>query len=520
MDLTELRTAIRKGGWLIIFVVAVCTAAAIVVTKNTEPRYESEAQLFVAAQARDFSEQRAPSYAGLATSPNVTTPVIAELGLDDTSRELGKRISASAPPDTVLIDLTVSDSDAARAQRTGEAVARQLISLVGRLEPPNASGKPSVRLFVSSAANLPADPVSPNLWVNVAAGLLLGLLLGVLAAIARGRLDRTIMNVRDLPERLRDGVLAAIPIDAAASTAPAAGLGGTSPARAEALRRLRANVRFVDPDQPPRSIVVTSSLPGEGASTTALGLATAMAESGIDVVLVEADMRRPNLARLLGLSHNAGVAGCLAGTAEAGPLLQPCVAAQREGRLRVLVAGPATSTSSELLGSPRMPRLIEQLTALCDIVIIDAPPLLAVTDAALLGAVAEGVVLVVRMGYITHPELERSVALLTRAGAGVLGIVANAVTDAGAAQGRHAYPAHLDHAAMRASMAPAASPAPAAMLPPGRPPAAPTLVAPASPQAAAPDRHAQAFMRRPVPAVRVSADADMPPQPAAIRDTR
>ncbi len=479
MDADELRRAIRNSRGLILLVVFVCTAAAVAYTRFSEPRYESETQLFVAAQARDFSEQRAPSYAGLAVSPNIIAPVISELGLKDTPRELRDRISASTPPDTVLIDLTVSDSDPARAQRTGQAVARQLIELVTQLEKPNsASRKPAVRLVVSSPANLPSDPVSPDARINVPAGIVLGLLLGLLAAVARGRLDRRILDLDDLPPVLREGLLGAVPFDPSAGEAPAAGLRGTSPERAEALRRLRANVRFVDRARPPRSVVVTSTLPGEGASTTALGLARAMADAGTDVVLVEADLRRPHLAGLLGLSRNAGLSGYLAGSAPLEPLLQRCAGGRGDGALRVLVAGPSPPDPSELLSSRRMPALLEQLATSCDIVLIDAPPVLAVTDAAVLAAEAEGVLLVVRMGEVTVPELERALEILTGAGAGVLGLVANAVSGEEARDQRREYPAIPDPVAAR-------TPPPA--LPPAvaRPPIALRAAVSASRQAAA-----------------------------------
>jgi receptor protein-tyrosine kinase len=194
-------------------------------------------------------------------------------------------------------------------------------------------------------------------------------------------------------------------------------------------------LQFLNVDNPPRVIVVTSSVPGEGKSTLAVNLSTALAQSGSRVTLVEADLRRPRVTRYMGLVGGAGLTNVLAGTAELHEVTQPW----GDGKLSVLAAGPMPPNPSEMLGSAQMRSLLQSLRETQDYVIIDTPPLLPVTDAAVLSVLADGCVITTRFGKTRREQLTEAAATLSRIDAKLLGIVLNRVPQAAAVARGYGY---------------------------------------------------------------------------------
>ena len=192
---------------------------------------------------------------------------------------------------------------------------------------------------------------------------------------------------------------------------------------AEAYRQLRTNLQFVNVDDPPKVIMISSAVPSEGKTTVAVNLALILAEAGRSVTLVEGDLRRPRVTRYLGLVGGAGLTNILAGSAEVEDVLQ----AYGDGNLKVIAAGPTPPNPSELLASSHMARLVDQLRGGSDFVLVDAPPLLPVADASGLAAIVDGVVLSVRYGSTHKAQLRQTRATLDRVGARTLGIILNIV---------------------------------------------------------------------------------------------
>ncbi|HLN60790.1 MAG TPA: CpsD/CapB family tyrosine-protein kinase [Symbiobacteriaceae bacterium] len=192
---------------------------------------------------------------------------------------------------------------------------------------------------------------------------------------------------------------------------------------AEAFRVLRTNLQFLGLDEPLRSILLTSAAPGEGKSTTAANLGVAFAQAGTRVCLVDADLRRPMLAKLLGLENWAGLTTALIGQAP----LEECVKKTPVEGLWLLPSGPVPPNPAELLGSERMAALLERLKAEYDLVLIDSPPVLAVTDAAVLAPRTDGVVLVIRAGRTDRRAVQRARTALETVHARVLGTVLGGV---------------------------------------------------------------------------------------------
>jgi len=217
-------------------------------------------------------------------------------------------------------------------------------------------------------------------------------------------------------------VLAGVPYDTTAKTEPLlAGEAASSP-RAEALRQLRTNLQFVDVDRPVKTLVVTSAVPGEGKSSTACNLAVLFAETGQQVLLIDADLRRPRLADYFGLEGAVGLTTILAGRAKTEDVLQ------RWGTgLWVLPSGFLPPNPSELLGSQHMAELLEEFRATFDMVILDCPPLLPVTDGAVAAARADGALLLVRSGKTTSTQVTAAANALRSVDARLLGCVVNMV---------------------------------------------------------------------------------------------
>lgn len=432
MDLRAFAAALRARWWLPAVGLMVGSAIAIALSLVATPTYSARVQFFVsttdsqtsgeAFQGSMFSLDRVQSYARLITGEQLARRVVDDLRLDVSPGAVSGQISAEPMTDTVLIDVTVVDENPARAQQIAGAVGREFPSLVTELETPDGGGPSPIKVAVTDEPEIPTAPSSPNTTRNVLLGLAAGLLVGSTGAVVRAYLDR---SVKDLDEA------------AAATGVPAIGmilrdavlekrhvLDGSEPSRAaEDYRQLRTNLQFLSVDDPPRVLMVSSALPAEGKTTLIVNLAVALAEAGRTVTIVEADLRRPKVTRYLGLVGGAGLTNVLAGTAELEDV------AQRYGDrgITVVGAGPTPPNPGELLASSHMRAFVEKLRGQSDFVLVDAPPLLPVADAAGLAVAMDGVILSVRHGGTTTDQLIQAVALLHRVGARTLGFVLNMV---------------------------------------------------------------------------------------------
>jgi non-specific protein-tyrosine kinase len=258
--------------------------------------------------------------------------------------------------------------------------------------------------------------------LDLALGVLIGIVVGVAGAVLRETLDNTVKTPDDVQRATEHPAIGIIAFDPDAKTHPLIVTQHPHSRRAEAFRQLRTNLQFVDIDTELKSIVVTSSVPNEGKTTTVANLAITLAQTGSKVLLIEADLRRPRLAQYLGLDGSVGLTSVLVGATSA------LEATQRWGEsgLSVLASGPLPPNPSELLSSNAMRQLIKRLEARFDLILIDAPPLLPVTDAAVLSAVTSGALLIARHGSTKREQLARSAeALIDGVGARILGTVIN-----------------------------------------------------------------------------------------------
>jgi len=276
---------------------------------------------------------------------------------------------------------------------------------------------------VVELADAPALPVKPNVPLNLAFGLLFGLAVGVGLALVLDQLDDTIRGEEDVVRYADAPVLGAVPI----LEAPDAALVLTSRSlrgRAiDAYRGLRVNLGFVTPGAGGHTVLVTSPGPQEGKTTTALNLAIAAAQSGRRVVLVDSDLRRPSLHRLLSLNGLKGLSETLVGQAAASEVLQgiPDIS------LRVISSGARPPNPTDLLDSDEMRHLVAGLRKQADLIIFDSPPLLSAADGLVLASLSDAVLMVCIPGLSHRRALQRAKLLLGQIGHTVSGVVLNKV---------------------------------------------------------------------------------------------
>ncbi|UJP41135.1 polysaccharide biosynthesis tyrosine autokinase [Cellulomonas palmilytica] len=430
MEIGDYLTALRKRWWAVALLAVLGAGLGYVQASGATPLYRSTAKVWVSlAQGSDVTElvqgstytrNLVESYVQLTTVPLVLEPVIQDLGLTVTSRQLAAVVSAEAPMDSMIIEISATSRSATRAADIANAVAGQLATAVEQLTPTSAEGQATVQITLVGPATPAAAPFAPNTKLLVATGGAVGLGLGVLVALAWVRLDTRVRTTRDLP----DGrvVLGEVPHDRAVTRdGPGSVLDQPRSALAEGYRRVRANLDFLDSTEPVRGFVVTSTLPGEGKSTVSVSLALALADTGRRVLLIDADLRRPNIANVLGIESAVGLTTILARRAT----LEQVTQQWRLENLHVLPSGPVPPNPTQLIDSTAFADLLAHAQEAYDMVIVDTSPLLAVSDGAVLARRTSGAILVARARKVSRRELAESLDELDALGAACLGVVLN-----------------------------------------------------------------------------------------------
>jgi polysaccharide biosynthesis transport protein len=287
------------------------------------------------------------------------------------------------------------------------------------------------------AAREPRAPIGPQRGRNIVIALLLSLGVGVGLAFLLDYLDDTLKTVEDVDRHIHLPTLALIPAPREArrmlgrATAPEPGEttalalieDARSPA-AEAYRHLRTSLLLSSAGQPPKTILVTSSQPSEGKTTTAVNIATMLAQTGAEVLILDCDLRRPRVHTHFGVSNARGVTNFLSGDADAGEIIQDVGQAPN---LKVIPSGPIPPNAAELLGSDEMRKLLYALSEKFTHIVIDSPPAISFTDASILSTMVDGVMLVVHGGRSSRAVVRRAKQQLQDVGAHIFGVVLNNV---------------------------------------------------------------------------------------------
>lgn len=455
MNLQDIIKLLRTR-WIIVCVtVTVTLLGAIAYSLLTTPLYQASTRLFVstsasaslseAYQGNRYSQDRVASYAELLMGSTLAQRTIDKLGLDMSSEQLRANVSARTKPGTVLLNVDVLDKSPVQARDIANTMADEFVTMINELETPAGGASADSRVVVEQRASISDSPVVPKTSRNVVAGLVLGIVLGIALAIVRDMLDNTVKDRKSIESITGVGLVGSIPFDKERRNKPAITFDGDNSAIAEAFRKLRTNLQFLAVDNPPRVIVITSSAPAEGKSTTAINIALALAEASHNVLLIDGDMRRPTLHKYLGLVGQVGFSTVLSGRASLDEALQKSAYAG----LTVLTSGTVPPNPSELLASQSARKLLNDVRGQFDYVIVDSTPVLAVTDAAILAASADGALVAARFGHTKHDQLAHAIGNLEDVGASLLGSIFTMSHSRGGSSYRYHYSYYGESAEQR-----------------------------------------------------------------------
>jgi capsular exopolysaccharide synthesis family protein len=453
---------IWRWRWMVLGIVLVGTLGTYLLSEGATKKYAARAQVQVQPLVIDTSlfndagqltEEPAQALAvttRLAKTPEVAAraakklrPAPSDPGI------LARQTRVSPDPDPGFLTLRVIDPDAQRAAAVANAMASALVEVRGArararidiavsqlerqiagLSPADSSGRRvlagqlqrvlALRTAQGYGAQVVQSAVAPSTFVsprprrNAAVAFFVSLLIAVGLAFLLDRLDRRLRNPEDLATLTGTPLVGEVPSAAFSDRT-------STPIVTEAFRTLQANLTYFNVERPLKSILITSPLREDGKTSVATNLARAMAQAGKDVILVDADLRRPEVGPGLGIRED-GLANVLSGERDVDDVVGEMEVGG--GRLRILPSGAPPPNPSALIASDNMRALLARLTEEADLVVIDTPPMLLVSDAIPLLGQASGIVLVGRLGRTTHDAVRRLTAVISNTGGVLLGVVA------------------------------------------------------------------------------------------------
>lgn len=436
VTLMDMLRIIRKHVIAAIVTFVVVFAAVCAYTLLVPPKYSATVQVFAtysdtAANSGDISSvnnassyisNQIKSYPTLATTESVLQPVIDDLGLTMTVKQLAAQLTVTNPSQTAFVNITVENDSAQQAASIANAVAKSLSSVV-QTSLYASDQKSPVKLSVVQQAYEPTSPSSPKVALNMAIGIVAGVILGVFVALIKDMLSTHIQEAHDLQEIIDAPIMGRIPSDESLDKSVPVMVSAPSSPIAEEYRRIRTNLSFTQPVEGTKSrlVVISSVSPNEGKTTTSCNIAATLAENGASVLLIDADLRHPSVANKLSLEGNAGLTHVLSGQAAVKDVVQR----YWKPNLHIMPAGPKPPNASSLLNSLTMKELIRQALTQYDYVLVDTSPMIVANDAAIFGAMGNGIVLVSGRGVTDKRELRDIAAQLDNLGVSVTGLVFN-----------------------------------------------------------------------------------------------
>ena len=408
---------------------AVYTASAKIYLRATQPPTAGSGNEVTtyAVSAADLA-----TYLDVLTSPSVMDPLRARLGL---APGTPLSVSGEVSQTSNMMTITATGGDPQLVARVATEAGPVLADVAKKFSPLLASNGQSVEADTIVPASVPGDPTSPNAKRNLALGGLLGLALGIGLALLRHTLDTKVRTADDIKAISNRPILGDLPIVKSVKDGLLSVETDPHGRHAESIRRLRTNILFVDVTTGGHSFVVTSSVPGEGKTTTTINLALAMADASSKVLLIDGDLRNPSVARTMGLDGSFGLTTLLLGQADPDDVIQRW----RETSLHVLPAGPVPPNPSELLGSEPMEALFGKLSHDFDFILVDSPPVVPVVDAVLINNLTHGLIMVVGAERTRKRDLASAVQSLETVDAPVAGFALNMVSAGSSIAHRYGY---------------------------------------------------------------------------------
>jgi capsular exopolysaccharide synthesis family protein len=482
---------IWKWLWLIIVCTVIAGAVAYVLSSRIEPVYRATATVVVQATTSpipgyDYSQPAVVAHAELMRKESVMEQVITSLGLPYSTAALRAKTSIQTSTNSPLIKVSAEDIDALTAQQianttvdvyiqqnreTVQAAAQEFLSQIQNeisktsarideleakqgtvgLTPEEAdelkglqddleslkaqrtlwytdlaASMAAERVSMGAVASLPTSPVSPNTRQSVALACMLGLVVSTGGVFLKEYLDRSVRTAEDISVLTGLSTLGAIPKFKTGPDQKGGLITAAHPRSsvAEAFRMLRTSLQFATMDKPAKTLMITSPGPAEGKTCVMVNLAVILAQTGKMVIAVDTDLRHSTVHEIFDLSKDLGFSNLL--LAQHPDVAGYLLANKVEG-LKVLAAGPSPPSAADLLGSSRVPFLIEKLKKEADIILFDSPPVLAVADAAILAQKVDGVILVVDASHTRPEALVETASILSKGNARILGVVLNRV---------------------------------------------------------------------------------------------
>jgi capsular exopolysaccharide synthesis family protein len=418
--------AVLKARWLSIVLVTVAgLAVGVGVFVSTPAQYRATADTLLTVAQGDspgelvsgstFTQSQVESFALIATSARVLEPALDALGLDLPVEAFAGRVSAHVPVGTAIVSVVASAATPELAARTADAVSAALVQAVDDMTPSTREGVKLVQATVISPALLPRAPAAPSRNRLLAAGGIVGLAVGYVQGLVRTVVGRRIRGERDVERVVDAPVIGSVRFDP--EPVPAAWVDDAR--RAQDYRAIVARLEFLRADRGRLVVAVTSAVPGAGKSTVSLNLAALLAGSGTDTLLVDADLRRPNLAHWFSEDGSVGLSGVLVGR---GNLLE-AVRPTSIGHLYVLSSGPPPPDPAETL--LRAAAVFQEAKQRYGYVIVDSPALLGHPDASIVVKLIGEAILVAAVGSTTRAQLGRAVGAVDQVFGTVRGVVLN-----------------------------------------------------------------------------------------------
>lgn len=428
MTIREFVGVIRARWRLVAACVLIVIGATAAATIAMTPVYEATARVYMATTKPStgtseggtyvITRQDLNTYVAVMGSPDVQGPLRQRLGLPPNAPV---DVEATVSDLSNVLDLQARSSDPQQAAAIANTAGPVLAAAAKKFSPLLANNNQAVEATAVTPATVPTAPISPNVKKNLALGLLAGLVAGVGVALIRHVSDTKVRGEEDVRALSNRPILGNIPLVKGIEGAVVSMADDPHSHHAEAIRRLRTNILFVDVTTQGHSFVITSANPGEGKTTTAVNLAMAMADAGPSVLLIDGDLRNPSIARTMGLEGSSGLTTILLGRAEPVDVIQRW----RNSSLFVLPAGQVPPNPSELLGSEAMSLLFQKLAQDHDYILIDSPPINPVIDAVLLNQLTHGLIMVVASERTKRRELEAALTSLETVDVPVAGFALN-----------------------------------------------------------------------------------------------
>lgn len=426
IDLRQIFDILLKRLWIIAAIVLVTTTTSAIVSYFFLDRvYEASASLVITAKAESgniqyndvlLNQRLVKTYSEIATSRTIGTEVINRLNLNMSHGEFSSKISVTSVRDTEVILIKVQDTNPQLAARIADELSNVFMGkIVGLLNIDN--------IQILDRAAVPTSPIKPRPALNVAIAFVLGAMLGIGVVFLLEFLDNTMKTPDDVERHLKLPILASVPeIEGSQNEINLITYREPKSPISEAYRMLRTNIQFANLDNNLKTIVVTSSGPSEGKSTTISNLAITLVGMGHKTLIVDGDLRKPKVHKVFNLENDFGMTNVLM-----GDKLENVVKNISGLKLDILTCGPIPPNPSELLGSQKMKDFLADCSENYDFILIDAPPIGIVTDGAILSTLCDGTIFVVSAGEAQIDHAKRAKEMLDKVGAKTIGAVVNKI---------------------------------------------------------------------------------------------